>query len=182
MPIAAYTLDGKSNLGKGDFFFFFKNTHIFPFFLLRSDGFDVRKIRIIEPPRTRKSGLTDATTTTIVGASTNYYSSQAPPAVSRKRPFDNRDDSSVSKEEQKQQRPRKKARIDVHALVFPELHDHDPHPHPSSTPSRGESPSKSVKRFSIFPNPSRKANRAIHQRFVNQIRRVTPAHESNDIS
>ena len=106
--------------------------------------------------------------------------------MSRKRPFDNRDDSSVSKEEQRQQRPRKKARIDVHALVFPELYDHDPQPHPSSTPSRGESPStksvNQVRRFSIFPNPSRKASQAIHQRFLSQIRRVTPVDESNDIS
>ena len=147
---------------------------------LSPDGFDVRKIRIIEPPRTRKSVPTEAAT---IAASTN---STEVPTVSRKRPFDNRDDSSISKDEQKQ-RPRKKARIDVHALVFPELYDHPQScPKKKSQPSaRDESAFKSVvqvPRYSIFPKPSGKASRAVNQRFLSQIRRQTPADESNDIS
>lgn len=147
----------------------------------------MRKIQIIEPPLTRISALTEVAATIV--ASTN---SKEVPAVSRKRPFSNIDDSIASKEEQKQP-PRKKARIlDVHALVFPELYDHDPQP--SSRPKKKPQPSATtgdecafksvnqVQRFSIFPNPSRKASRAINQRFLSQIRRQTPAIESNDIS
>jgi hypothetical protein len=51
--------------------------------------------------------------------------------VSRNQPLDNIDDSSVYKEEQRQ-RPRKKARIDVHALVFPELYNLQPCPRKKS--------------------------------------------------
>ena len=154
--------------------------------MIRADGFDARKIRIIEPPhpRTRKSA-----TTTMIATST--IPSEIP-AVSHKRPFDNIDDASVSKEEEQKHRPRKKARIDVHALVFPELYDDDDDP-PQSCPkkktqssARDESAFKptDVQRFSIFPNPSRKASQAINQRFLSQIRRhhQTPADESNDIS
>ena len=156
----------------------------------------MRKIRIIEPPNTRKKSdsPTDAATNTI-GPSTN---SPEVLAVSRKRPFDNiLDDSSAYKEEQKQRPPRKKARIDVHALVFPELYDDPPpqHPQPSSYPkkkkhqqqpsSRDESTFKSVNRdparFSIFPKPSGKASRAVNRRFLRQIRRsqMTPADKPN---
>ena len=175
MPIAAYTLDGK-----GDF----KVAYISTFFFFSPDGFDVRKIRIIEPPRARKSAPTHAAT---IGPSNN---STEVPAVSRKRPFDNINDSSVSKEEQKQ-RPRKKARIDVHALVFPELYDHHP-PQPCPMKKEESPPSAhdksalksiiQVPRFSIFPKPSGKASRAVNQRFLSQIRRQTPADEPNDIS
>ena len=154
--------------------------------MIRADGFDARKIRIIEPPRTRKS-----TTTTIIATST--IPSEIP-AVSHKRPFDNIDDTSVlSKEEEQKHRPRKKARIDVHALVFPELYDDDDPPQScpkkkTQSSARDESAFKptGVQRFSIFPNPSRKASQAINQRFLSQIRRhhQTPqaADESNDIS
>ena len=142
----------------------------------------MRKIRIIEPPRTRKSAPTTSNAATIAAASTT--NSTKAPAVSRKRPFDTIDDSSAYKEEQKQHRPRKKARIDVHALVFPELYDPQPQPN-----ARDESTFKSlfqdpVPRFSIFPKPSGKASRAINRRFLSHIRRQTPAadDEPNDIS
>jgi hypothetical protein len=160
----------------------FKKPHIFhsfiSFFSFSPDGFDEKKIRIIELPLTRKSDPTDATTIQSIN-------SAEVPAVSRKRPFTNRDDSSISKEEQKQQRPRKKAGIDVHALVFPELYDN--HHHPQSCSKKKSQPSahdesNQVQRFSIFPNPSKKASRAVNQRFLSQIRRQTPADESNAIS
>jgi hypothetical protein len=135
----------------------------------------VRKIRIIEPPGTRRSAPTEAAT---IGASTNPTG--VIPAVSRKRPFDNIDDSSASKEEQKQ-RPRKKARIDVHALVFPELYDPQPCLEKKSS-AHDESAVVQVPRYSIFPKPSGKANRVANQRFLSKIRRQTPAVEPNDIS
>jgi hypothetical protein len=161
-----------------------------PFFPpLSPDGFDVTKIRIIEPPGTRKSALTDAAT---IDASTN--STEAPAAdipslqkkkkikaaaVSRKRPF--QDDSSVYDEEQKQ-RPRKKARIeDVHALVFPELYD-DPH-QPCLKKRKKLQPAsareESASFFNIFPKPSGRASRAVNQRFLSQIRQI-PADEPNN--
>ena len=144
----------------------------------------MRKIRIIEPPHERRSFPTDASINP-----TEEVLPAVPTQVSRKRPFDHIDDSSVSKEEQKQQRPRKKARIDVHALVFPELYDH--HTQTQHCPKKKSQPNASaliesdnqqqVQRFSIFPNPSRKASRAINQRFLSQIRRhKTPAAESNN--
>ena len=139
----------------------------------------MKKIRIIEPPHTRR--LAPAQTATI-GASTN--STTEVPTVSRKRPFDNIDDSSAyNKQEQKQQRPCKRARIDVHALVFPELYDN---PQPCSKKKPQPSPTTSVnqvQRFSIFPKPSVKSSRAVNQRFLSQIRRQTPTDETpNDIS
>lgn len=165
---------------------FFTKTRIyfnFSFFFHSLDGFDVRKIRIIEPPHERRSASTDAST-----IPTEEVLPAVPTQVSRKRPFDHIDDSSVSKEEQKQQRPRKKARIDVHALVFPELYDHHtqtqhcPKKKPQSNASAliKSDNQQQVQRFSIFPNPSRKASRAINQRFLSQIRRQTPADESNN--
>ena len=148
---------------------------------LSPDGFDVTKIRIIEPPSTRRSVPTEAATT--IGASTN--STEAPAdildlkkikAVSRKRPFDNMDDSSVHKEEQKQ-RPRKKARVDVHALVFPELYD--PQPCPKKKPQSSARDESVIPRFSIYPKPSGKVSRAVNQRFLSQTRQ-TAADEPND--
>ena len=137
----------------------------------------MRKIRIIEPPHERISPPTDASTNPTEVPLTAVQ-------VSRKRPFDHIDDSSVSKEEkQKQQRPRKKARIDVHALVFPELYDHpQPCPKEKPQPRALKSDIQQVQQpFSIFPNPSRKVSRAINQRFLSQIRRhKTPAAESNN--
>lgn len=148
----------------------------------------MKKIRIIEPPGTRKS---THTANTIIGTSIN-----SEPAVSRKRPFDNiEDDSSFeSKEEKKQRPPRKKARIDVHALVFPELYD-GPHQscpkekksQPSASAASDEKKSPFIKpdiqasRYNIFPKSSGKNSRAAanNQRFLSQIRHQTSA---NDIS
>ena len=134
----------------------------------------MRKIRIIEPPHERISPPTDASTNPTEVPLTAVQ-------VSRKRPFDHIDDLSVSIEEkQKQQRPRKKARIDVHALVFPELYDH-PQPCPKEKPQSRADNQQVQQPFSIFPNPSRKVSRAINQRFLSQIRRhKTPAAESNN--
>ena len=135
------------------------------------------KIRIIEPPGTRRSAQTDAAA---IGASTN--STEVPvdilKAVSRKRPFDDVDDSSVCKEEQKQ-RPRKKARIDVHALVFPELYDPQPCPKKNPQASARDKSVIQVPRFSIFPKSSGKVSRAINQRFLSHIRQ-TAADEPDD--
>lgn len=142
------------------------------------------KIRIIEPPGTRRSAATDAATASTDSTGVPAKILKKTKAVSRKRPFDDIDDSSVYKEEQKQ-RPRKKARIDVHALVFPELYDPQPCPKKKPHPSALDEPAfKSViqvPRFSIFPKPSGKVSRAVNQRFLSQIRQTT-ADEPNDIS
>ena len=98
--------------------------------------------------------------------------------VSRNWPFGNLDDLSVYKEEQ---RPRKKACIDVRALVFPELYD--PQPCLRKKPqlsARDESAFLSViqvPRFQVstFPKPGKDTgSRAVNQHFLSQIRQ-TPA-------
>jgi hypothetical protein len=159
MPIAAYTLDGKSNQSDLKPHIFSKNL----LFSFSPDGFNVKKIRIIEPPGTRKSTPAH-TANSIINSTTGV------PAVSRKRPFDNIDDSSSeSKEAQKQRPPRKKARIDVHALVFPELYDPQPCPKKKKSPFKKHD-IQEIPRYSIFPKPSGKASRAANQRFLSQIR------------
>jgi len=137
MPIAAYTLD---------------------------DGFDVTKIRILEP---RKVALTNSMQ---VPADILKNSK----GISRKRPFDNVDDSSSAYEE----RPRKKKRIDV---LFPELHAYDSDHHQLKTVQPGPSSAHDEPVLKsgifqvprIFPNHPRQANRAIRQRFLNQIRQTS---------
>ena len=144
------------------------------------------KIRIIKPPGTRNSAPTDATTIGVSTSSTEVAADipKTIKVLSRKRPFDNIDDSSIYKEE-RNQRPRKKARIDVHSLVFPELYDRQPcrkrNPQPSACDESAFKSVIQVPRYSIFPKPSRKASRAVNQRFLSQIRQ-TPADELNDIS
>lgn len=151
--------------------------HIFIFFPL--DGFDVTKIRILEPPGTRKVIQADAAT---IGVSAKIPTDilNKTKAISRKRPFDSLDDSCV-------QRPRKKARVlDVHALVFPELYESSslkktqPVP-PSAHNGTALKPDIQVPHHSIFPKHSGKASQVYTQRFLSQIRQ-TPADEANDIS
>jgi len=116
-------------------------------------------------------------------------------AISRKRPFEEEDDSMRGEEDQGPRK--KKARIDVHAaLLVPELDNHRPSssskhpPQPdlisSSTTLLGESSAKPdgddivpPHRFSIFPKSSRNVSRAIRQRFLSQIRQ-TPANDGDD--
>lgn len=141
-------------------FGWFKTAYIHPF--LTPDGFDVTKIRILEPPSTRKVAQA-------IGASTNSREEvpadilNKTEAISRKRPFENVDDSSVHQEQQ--QPPRKKTRIERH-------------PREKAQPSARDI---QVPRFTIFPKHSGKASRAISKRFLSRIRHTT-ADEHSDIS
>jgi hypothetical protein len=137
----------------------------------------VTKIRILEPPGTRKVTQADAAT---IGVSINSIKVPADildktQAISRKRPFDSVDDSCV-------ERPRKKARVlDVYALVFPELYDSSSHQKKTQPAAHDETALIQVPHHSIFPEHSRKARQANTQRFLSQIRQ-TAADEPNDIS
>jgi len=119
----------------------------------------VTKIRILEPPGTRK---VDALTNSMQVPADILKESMG---ISRKRPFDDVDDSSAHEE-----RPRKKKRIDMHALVFPELYDSE---QKTIQPGPSSAHDIQVPRLSIFPNHPRQANRAIRQRFLTQIRKTS---------
>ena len=147
------------------------------------------EIRILDPPSTRKEKA-QVDIAIVQDASTNVPADtvmKETKAISRKRAFEEDNSQEV---EQRPPPPRKKARIDVHALVFPELYDHhqslkkNSQPQvPSRLKEAEESDIQVPHRFTIFPKSSKNTGRAIKQRFQSQIRQtVLVDNPGNDIS